>query len=1273
MRAEDIRGRRNDGGHAVFLFLWAGVTRSAREQRMKLYALTHRRSGAVVAAVKGVFTTVAAGKHGFEVVLSHGNSIELLVTESESGDFKSICRQSVFGNVRSMRAFRLHGGTFDYIVIGTDSGKFTILKFDEANQCFEVVLSHTYGHTGCRRDIAGELLAADPAGRAIMIGALEKQKIVYVMSRDADTPLKIFSPLQANTQHTLTFDIVGVDVGFSHPVFAALELDYTDADEDSSGTAAGSTQKYLSHYELDLGTNSISKTWTQVTDRTANRLISVPGSEHNGPGGVLVLGEGVVMYQKPEHAVLSATLPCREGSLPRKYLIVAHDMHQQKNGTFFFILQSELGDLFKLTLDYNAETAVVASFSIYYFDSIPIANCLRITKNGMLFAANDSGDHFSYVFTGLGGEEGEVVSRTAPSEGEETNARKKQKLSIPTFLPRPLKNLDLCDDSVSSLAPIMGLEIGDFQDSRGNQMYTLCGRGARSTMRVLVPGLSAVELAGSILPGNPLSVWTLRGEKDANHHRYIVLSFLNATLVMEVGEGGSIKELKSSDFTTDQSTVYIGEAGIPSSNSATGFVQILKHQVKHVRGPGRVEEFNFDHESIEHAVCNRRQIAIALQGGIIVYLEMDETGTFRLVTRVNLGESVVCMALEAVPAGRLKTSYLAIGTNAERVGVYALDTSRMMRLVSERTLQAVPKSVSLTRLAGAGSGPKVLTLNVGLRTGFLVRYNVDLTSGTLSGDRENFLGTGQVLLNEVLVGGNPALLTLSPKPHLLYENDSKLCMSNVAYTQLADAAPFASEECPEGFVGIFQNRLSFIASPENLDEAFSQQAISLRYTPRGLCHLALNHQQRENAGTSHALAIIESDCDTAMPANGVESVEELDREQGGYEDFVSPPEFGEMEDGEVTLPDQIGHRRPSSPSTEASSWASCLRVLHPKSGVVLALKHFEPGESAFSIASVTFENQKGESFLIVGTVLGLHPGTTAHIGGRLHVFRLTDSNELELYHTTQVDGMPLAMVAYGGRVLVSIGERLRLYDLGKKKLLRKCQSNSFPSVVRTINTYGDRIFVGDVRESIHCVVYSVESNIFGTLAIDSIPRYITCACPLDYSTIVGGDKFGNLFVLRVPDDVDDIDFTSLSGPQTLWNTDKGRKVNRFKDVAQYYVGEVVTSVVKKPMVLGGADIIVYTTLMGAIGTLLPFSLSEDADFFTLFEIAMRRVVKTLSGWRHVAYRGYYAPVKQTIDGDLCELFVTLPKAEQKDIATTLDCSVDEILKKLEVQRNAAYF
>lgn len=36
----------------------------------------------------------------------------------------------------------------------------------------------TYGKTGCRRIVPGQYLAADPQGRAIMISAVEKQKLV---------------------------------------------------------------------------------------------------------------------------------------------------------------------------------------------------------------------------------------------------------------------------------------------------------------------------------------------------------------------------------------------------------------------------------------------------------------------------------------------------------------------------------------------------------------------------------------------------------------------------------------------------------------------------------------------------------------------------------------------------------------------------------------------------------------------------------------------------------------------------------------------------------------------------------------------------------------------------------------------------------------------------------------------------------------------------------------------------------------------------------------
>ena len=42
-------------------------------------------------------------------------------------------------------------------------------------------------------------------------------------------------------------------MGFENPTFACLELDYEDADQDSTGEALKQAQQTLTYYELDLG------------------------------------------------------------------------------------------------------------------------------------------------------------------------------------------------------------------------------------------------------------------------------------------------------------------------------------------------------------------------------------------------------------------------------------------------------------------------------------------------------------------------------------------------------------------------------------------------------------------------------------------------------------------------------------------------------------------------------------------------------------------------------------------------------------------------------------------------------------------------------------------------------------------------------------------------------------------------------------------------------------------------------------------------------------
>ncbi len=62
---------------------------------------------------------------------------------------------------------------------------------------------------------------------------------IYILNRDAAANLTIWSPLEAHKNNAIIHHIVGVDVGFENPMYAALEVEYTEADQDPTGEAYG--------------------------------------------------------------------------------------------------------------------------------------------------------------------------------------------------------------------------------------------------------------------------------------------------------------------------------------------------------------------------------------------------------------------------------------------------------------------------------------------------------------------------------------------------------------------------------------------------------------------------------------------------------------------------------------------------------------------------------------------------------------------------------------------------------------------------------------------------------------------------------------------------------------------------------------------------------------------------------------------------------------------------------------------------------------------------
>ena len=88
-----------------------------------------------------------------------------------------------------------------------------------------------------------------------------------------------------------------------------------------------------------------------------------------------------------------------------------------------------------------------------------------------------------------------------------------------------------------------------------------------------------------------------------------------------------------------------------------------------------------------------------------------------------------------------------------------------------------------------------------------------------------------------------------------------------------------------------------------------------------------------------------------------------------------------------------------------------------------------------------FASRGDDQFVLVGTVKSLVLSPRSCAGGFIHCYQLTSGGEkLELVHKTAVEDMPGSIVPFQGRVLAGVGKYLRIYELGKKKLLRKCEN-----------------------------------------------------------------------------------------------------------------------------------------------------------------------------------------------------------------------------------------
>jgi len=432
---------------------------------------------------------------------------------------------------------------------------------------------------------------------------------------------------------------------------------------------------------------------------------------------------------------------------------------------------------------------------------------------------------------------------------------------------------------------------------------------------------------------------------------------------------------------------------------------------------------------------------------------------------------------------------------------------------------------------------------------------------------------------------------------------------------------------------------------------FNQQEVPLTLTPRRfVIHPAANH-----------LVVIESDNNAGFPGAvpqqlKIEDGEDMDMETDNNNKDLS----NQAEEFKA-----YGSSKPGD-----GYWASCIRLLDVVENRTLDLLQLTNNEAALSICTCVFHDKGGEVFICIGTGKDVRFNPRSHNGGFIHVYRLVEGQQFQLVHKTPVEQPPQALCAFQGRLLVGIGNALRIYDMGKKKLLPKCENRSFPNLITSIATQGDRIYVSDVQEGIMFVKYKKSDNQIYVFADQVTPRWVTSFVTLDYDTVALADKFGNVMISRLPAQTsDEIEEDPTGSKLKVEQGYLNGAPHKLEDIAHFHVGDTINTLTRTSLVPGGAEALFYTTLMGSMGAFLPFISREDVDFFTHLEMHMRQENTPLCGRDHLSYRSSFVPVKNVIDGDLCEQYSSLEPAKQKQIADELDRSPMEVMKKLEDIRN----
>lgn len=1157
----------------------------------------------VVAAVSGSFSSPHAAN---EVILAKPDAIELV--HIANGALRVVNRTSVFAQVRAMATLASGDATIaDSVIVSADSGRLNVLRYDALSATWSRVAVDAYGKSGVRRCVPGHFVVADPRGRSIMIAALEKQKFVYgvktatrrelmppgadeddgvdSLSGDADdVVVQLSSAIEAHKSGACVLDCVAVDNAGENPQFACLE--HCDS------------VRSVVVYEHDTGLGHVVRLWSLDCSATATMLSGLAAATDVPPGCVLVSCEDVVTavrFDGRQVRRTSATLPRRSDyPFAAGGVLVNHVAQVKVKGNrCFMLLQNELGDLFRMSLHEAGDRDVL---TLRYFDTVEISSAMVLLRQGVLFSAGESSDHAVYKVIGDGPADDSYLECTKKF----VVGAARTKLEIPIFKRRPVPDNLIVQTRSRNVGPVAhSCAAGSTTCFASGHM----GSSALATLRAGHTSAAEVTLALPFQFESILALWDPQAGDDAPVTSHVIATSSTGSLVF----GASSTQEGFAEDSTSGFVTSVRTIAAATLSGGGGVVQVHTDGLRHIASTDTYDWAHAFQKSICCAAANSLQVVAVFQHGGMSLFEFDAmTQRISETATDNTAQAVSSVCLAPPPRGAFKALHAGVASHDE-FHVMSVDPSAgsLLGCVSKRLrCRSNVTSAAIIRCADGGvyafvakENGSVVRVTMNERTGELVAV---ADSDPLNGSNPSFIAAAHEHADSVMITCGNAVFRAGFVDGMHHIVPLALAGDSVGRQLMAVTAIRTSRFPTEHVAALADQKLMCVL---NVDTS-SAQHLDRLYTANIAVRRLTQHPNHEHI-------VVALECE-----------HRASQAQPQSRDACRPP----------TMPQ--AHYSWQLRSVDTRTMAT--RAL------VAGTLQSNASEAAISLAAVQFAERRGATFVVVGVVPRFGALPLAFDPTHLPVmqlFALEGDGALRLQHSTTVDNLPTALAPFPhtGALAAGCGRSVRLYALGSKQLLRKCEVEAAKTSVVHIAAHGELIVAGDAHESIVVIKYfaptksdaSALAPMLVVFAEDCVPRHVTAVAFVDPQSCAVADRFGNVSVLRLAP-------SATSAADALADASLAEKQSPTKlaEVMAFHVGQVVVAL-QQVRVGDGVLALQYTTALGATGFFVPVC-DDDFEHMRLIESALRDECVPLVGREHVRFRSTFTPSVGVVDADFIE-------------------------------------